>query len=306
VVMPNEKEFAPIGNRGTSEVIFSRSRDGGKTFDIANKVILSRPDLDAWIWNVLLVQLKDGTLVLTHALPFRRGTATDLVAWRSTDQGETWSGPRTVRHIGAPTQPSACGADISGASGWLTTQQGQAAVRRGSTVALVTVEDAAAQNGPAKIIMSTSTNGGIDWRSKTIIRSRLPITMQSIAANRHGQLGVVYDQVDVARANCSTSVIPARTIFRVSSDNGRTWSSTTVGPRSWNFGSAANNPLTGWWIGEFQSLAATPRGFTTITPQGAALTRGRNPRFSGAIGVMVANITTCPRRRHSERRRCSP
>jgi hypothetical protein len=62
-----------------------------------------------------------------------------------------------------------------------------------------------------------------------------------------------------------------------------------VGPRWWNFGSAGKKKLFGWWLGDFQSLTATPAGFTTITPQGQAL-QGPKIRLSGHTGIVVANV----------------
>ncbi len=116
--------------------------------------------------------------------------------------------------------------------------------------------------------------------------------MASIAANDKGQLGVVYNQVDLTHVDCARDLIPARTVFAVSSDRGRSWTSTLVGPAWWNFGSAGLNPIYGWWLGEFQSLTGTPNGFTTITPQGRALTPRPHPPIVGETGIVVADIHT--------------
>jgi hypothetical protein len=183
---------------------------------------------------------------------------------------------------------SVSGGDTAGAAG-------QQTVLNGRIVAFVTLDGAAAAAGRGAVVLSWSSDGGRRWHNRTILRTSRPILMPSLSAGRRGQLGLVYDEVDATAASCSPASIPTRTRFRQSSDAGAHWSTpVTVGAPKWNLASGARGTggFSGYFVGDYQSLAPIPHGFTTATVQGRPLgTRaGHQPSLSGDTGVMVARI----------------
>ena len=83
-----------------------------------------------------------------------------------------------------------------------------------------------------------------------------------------------------------------QTRFASSATGGDTWAArATIGPRSWNLAKAlrGSGGFSGYFVGDYQSIAPTPGGFTTVTVQGPALGRER-PAIRGANGVIVAGI----------------
>ena len=295
IVDANEDEGTPIGERGRTELLFYRSRDGGRTFDIAHKELAGTLRVHEWFWNAQLAELHNGTLVVTYAGPVIAGHSADLRSRTSTNQGATWSAPVVIRHNEATVAPNACGVPISGLLPF-PSQAGQTAVVDGHILAVASWVNPSAQGGPARIVVSVSDNAGRSWHEVRSITSNLSITMASIAGDNRGHLGVVYDQVDIRHTDCTAPAIPARTELAVATVHGGSgdevspWHTVTVGPRWWNFASSGKKKqIFGWWLGDFQSLNATPAGFTTITAQGAAL-QGTKVPLSGATGIIVGNV----------------
>lgn len=294
IVDANEDEGTPVGSRGATKLLFFRSRNGGRTFDIANMELAGTTQVHKWFWNAQLAQLGNGDLVVTYAGPVTAGHGANLQARISTDQGSTWSAPVVIRYDQAPVSSSACGEAIGGTLPF-PSQTGQTAVVDGHTLAVASLENPTAHGGPAHIVVSISTDGGHSWHQGANVTSALPITLASITGDNRGHLGLVYDQVDVTRANCAKPTIPARTRLAVATVGNRpgsmlsSWHTVTVGPSWWNFASAGKNKIVNWWMGDFQSLATTPTGFTTITAQGQSL-EGPKIQLSGHTGVIVTNI----------------
>jgi hypothetical protein len=121
--------------------------------------------------------------------------------------------------------------------------------------------------------------------------------LASVAAGRHGNLGLVWDEINTHAADCSGPTIPTRSRFAASDDAGKRWSSPlTLGAAWWNLASGlrGSGGFSGYFVGDYQALAATPSGFTTATVQGRPLVAGAPP-IKGDNGVMVANILSSGR-----------
>src|SRR5579862_5086402 len=119
------------------------------------------------------------------------------------------------------------------------------------------VEATAASAGRGGIILSRSDNGGLTWTSKPVIESRYPVTFASVAGTAAGQLALVWDENNIAGADCARNTIPARTLFATSSDGGATWQTTIVGAPWWNLATTKVHS-SGYYPGDYQAVAATP------------------------------------------------
>lgn len=71
----------------------------------------------------------------------------------------------------------------------------------------------------------------------------------------------------------------------------------TLGAAAWSIGSGVRGSggFSGIFIGDCQTIAVTPAGFTTATVQGQPLVAGAPP-IAGDTGVMVADVLIGHRR----------
>jgi BNR repeat-like domain len=300
-IWANEAFGLPVGARGAiNSLYFQMTSDHGATWSAPRAIDTTVGANDVFDTQGLSV-LDDGTLVATSSLPTSSlPNAPNMeLSWRSTDHGQTWQGPTFIRFASAGSTPAICGEtvfedDSLGASG---PQQ----VLDGRSVLFITRDGAAAAAGAGKIVLSRSDDGGLTWHSSTVYRSSQPIIMPSIAVN-HRQIGLVFDQIDTADVNCTTGTVPTRSEFAVASvhDHRHVTFGTpvTLGAESWNLesglrGGAVGLPagVEGYLFGDYQTLAATPGGFTTATAQGQPLAPG-GPPLTGLNGVIVANVST--------------
>ena len=206
----------PIGDRADGRLLFARSMDGGNTF--TETVLADAHDNTFLFGTPQLAELDDGTLVATSTLPDSLGGGTR--SYRSVDHGATWSSP------GAPQPSIDEGAELQecGAPVLFEGDTGQYAVLHGHTLLAVKTVNETPQ-GPARAYLLRSENGGQTWTASVTYRSPLPLGLASVATDRAGRIGMVFDQIDAANVNCSPSpTIPARSSFVVSNDEGRSWS----------------------------------------------------------------------------------
>ena len=65
-----------------------------------------------------------------------------------------------------------------------------------------------------------------------------------------------------------------------------------MGSSWWNLapGARGTGGFSGYFVGDYQSLAALPGGFTTVTVQGQPLAGPGRPRINGDTGVVVATL----------------
>jgi hypothetical protein len=234
-------------------------------------------------------------VVIASSLPAATG-GTQLLAFRSTDGGSTWSSGIPILLNNAATVPPfhICGSNFAPSG----SEPGQIATVGTNGVAIITLDQAAYAAGNGwQIVLSSSRDGGLTWASSTTIKSSLPITFASVAGNhdfsedRSGskhdgdshRYGILWDETDPSTANCSAGIEPERTRF-ASSEDGTHWTTPiTVGAPWWNVFSLD--------VGDYHSLAATPSGYTTIAPEGVALVADvHNPSIIGEDGNVVADI----------------
>lgn len=289
----NQAFGMPVGARGRTRLYFARTTNRGKTW--SRPITIARASRKAFFGNPQLSVLRNGTLVATSSLANPTG-ATNLLAWRSTDHGRHWRGPRLIRTAPDGTLAPICGQQVAGAG--TSAAQGQQTVLNGRSVVLVSSDGPAAAAGTGKLMLSRSNDAGKTWRTRTILRSSKPVLLASIAAGRHDSLGLLWDQIDSQHVDCATQTIPATARFAVSTHAGKRWSTpVTLGAKRWNLASGlrGSGGFSGYFVGDYQALASLPKGFTTATVQGEPLVPGAPP-ITGANGVMVANILTRSRR----------
>jgi len=283
----NQSFGLPVGDRGKTRLYFASTHNAGQTW--TRPTTVARGKRSDFFGTPEVSILRDGTLVATSSLA-RAAGGTRLLSWRSTDGGRSWHGRTVVAVTPAGGGPDFCGQAVAG--GDTGSASGQQIVRNGRTVMFVWLNGTAAAHGNGKIMLSQSSDSGKSWHTHAILRSRVPIFLASVAAESNGRVGVVWDRVRAKAVDCSAHRIPVQTRFATSVNGGRTWAArTTVGPRLWNLAKAlrGSGGFSGYFVGDYQSIAPTARGFTTVTVQGPALGRPR-PAIHGANGVVVASI----------------
>ena len=152
-------------------------------------------------------------------------------------------------------------------------------------------------SGEFKLVLTQSDDQGRSWHASGVITSRLPIGLPSVAVDGRGDIAVVYDEIKsdgiVCGDNPPNAEIPARTIVAVSRDRGHSWKTVTVGANWWNFGAGgAFKFFGGYWVADYQGIAATPHGFITATPQGPAMS-GKEPigGITGDMSIVAGEIS---------------
>jgi hypothetical protein len=285
----NQAFGLPVGDRGSTRLYFASTGDGGRSWSAPVTIAAGSPS--DFFGDPEISVLRDGTLVATSSLGNASG-GTDQLAWRSRDAGASWQGPFEIRQASAGGLATVCGQGIAGAD--TGAAAGQQTVAGGHTVELVTIDGAAEAAGHGQILLSSSSDGGRKWRTISVVNSASPVLLASVAAGPRGTLGLVWDELDLAHVDCSTAVpsIPARSVAAVSNGRGNHWSApVTLGASTWNIGSGlrGSGGFSGIFIGDYQSIAATPDGFTTATVQGQPFVADAPP-IAGDTGVMLANI----------------
>lgn len=287
----NQAYGLPVGTRrGATRLYFTVTHDHGVNWSTPVTVAAAGPS--GFFGNPQLSVLRDGTLVATSSLADAGGGTSEL-SWRSGDGGRTWRGPALIRVAVAGELAPICGESAS-AGADSSSASGQQTVAGGRSVLFVTSDGAAMAGGRGALVLSRSDDGGRTWRSWTIFRSPSPIILASVAAGHGGRLGLVLDRIDSGGTDCHFSIIPVRSEFAlVSASKVPTVASrpVTLGAQSWNLASGfrGSGEFGGYFLGEYQALAATPDGFTAITVQGRPIAPG-GPALTGKNGVIVSNV----------------
>lgn len=283
----NQSFGMPVGARGATELLFARTTDFGRTWSTPRHIADAQPD--DFFGSPQLSVLRDGALVATTSLANSSG-GTDLLAYRSTTHGRTWSDAVKIRTVTAGALSPICEQSVAGAD--TGSSAGQQTVIGGRIVAFVSLDGAAAAAGHGAIVLNTSSDGGRTWNKRIVLRRDAPVILASVAASRDGRLGLVWDEIDIAATDCTTARVPTRTRFAIGTRTGELGRAVTVGSPWWNLASGARGTggFSGYFIGDYQSLAALPGGFTTSTVQGQPLTGPGRPTINGDTGVVVATI----------------
>jgi hypothetical protein len=288
-VWRNQSFGMPVGQRGATELLFARTADWGRTW--TSPIRIAAGAATDFFGSPQLSVLRGGALVATSSLAAATG-GTNLLAYHSSDQGQTWSAPVLIRTAPPGALPAICGQSVAGAD--TGASSGQQTVVAGHTVVLIAQDGAAAAAGRGALVRSWSSDGGVSWHSSVVLRQAMPLLLASVTAGADGTVGLVWDEIDTAAVNCTTGTIPARTRFADSATLGASWSRpVTVGAPWWNLASGARGTggFSGYFIGDYQALAAAGPGFTTITVAGRPLVRGTTDLdISGQTGVIVATV----------------
>jgi hypothetical protein len=113
------------------------------------------------------------------------------------------------------------------------------------------------------VVMSRSTDGGRSWSTPTKVGnapSGASAFMPAVAVTSDGTVGVLYDDF---RNNTASPGLPTDVWLASSQDHGDTWSEQHVaGPFDMEKAPVAR----GYWVGDYQSLAASGRDFIMYFP----------------------------------------
>jgi hypothetical protein len=277
--MNNGAGLVPLP-RGEGQLLFSRSTDGGNTW--TTTVLQSTGSADTFPINSQLSETADGTLVYTY-----QDVARNLMAIHSTDAGTTWSAPVQVTPKVSVGTPNVCGVRIGN-----HTYTNHTAVVDGQTTYVAQVDNGSSGAGPGKIVLSKSSDGGQTWTTSVAVASPHQIVLAAIAANKRGQLGLGYIDLDAGSATCTGTqpAIPASARVRVSNDGGSSWSDPQlIGAPAWDINSGS---LAGG-LGDYMGIAATPSGFAVATVQGQPLTNASPPvPITGDSSVVVGEVVS--------------
>lgn len=263
--------------------VVARSDDGGLTWTQPTIVAIPPSHPGGRHVHPVISVLRDGSLVLTYGVIDPTQPEWQIVARRSVDAGATWSEEVTVR-TNAPEipEPSTCGIRFDRR----TFPSQHALVHGGREVSFVSVDASATLAAEGRIILSSSVDGGLTWTNRTVVESADVTTMPTVAADRRGRLGVLWNAVDVHAADCATRSLPTRTLFSASDDGGETWTGTVDIGEPWDMAGAFVGPdydVPRWWVGEYQGLATSNRGFVAATVQARS-------GLVGETGVFVATV----------------
>jgi hypothetical protein len=284
-VWRNQSFGLPVGTRGATRLDFAFTRDGGASWSAPVRIAAGSPS--DFFGNPQLSVLRNGMLVATSSLADSAGGA-DQLSWRSSDGGLHWDGPVTIRNAPGGSVAPICGQAAAG--GDTGAASGQQAVVDGRSVVLVTNDGPAAAADAGELLLSRSDDGGRTWQTAPLVRSQHPILLASIAANSRG-LGVVWDELNLLGVDCSGPTIPTRSMFAFLDGGRRSRDPATIGAAWWNLASGlrGSGGFSGYFVGDYQALAAAPGGFTTATVQGEPLVPDA-PSIDGKNGVMVARV----------------
>jgi len=258
----------------------ARSDDHGETWRPAS--VVAKPPDGGKIVHPTVSVLADGTLVATYGVIDPAASVWTIESQRSGDGGLIWSPPTLVRTNEPQGEPSTCGIAFDRRD-----YPSQQAVVAGGRIAIVSADAAASNAGHGKIVLSESGDDGATWSNTAVVTTEAMITQATVAADRHGRLGLLWDEVDVAHADCVTGSVPMATRVAIVGRRGRLATGqigTAWDARTTLVGPPYDSPR--WWLGEYQGLAGLDRGVAALTVQ------ARPALGAGDTGVFFAHTLT--------------
>jgi hypothetical protein len=284
------KRSGTFGESGVA--MFSRTTDGGDTWTPQREIHAPRPGT---LPDPTLIEvLPDGTLLYFFLLangspvigapeliPF------DVMVMRSTDLGDTWSEPQmigTIPHPVAPEDPET-GAEVR-AFPVIDT-----AIAKDGTAYVVWNEIFSEHS--SEIFFSRSRDGGRSWSAPgTVASVPTQAFIPGVAVAREGVVGVSWD--DFTGDVPGDDKLTTRVWFAHSHNGGRTWDRRRLGgpfdmlttPRTSSTGVA------GRFVGDYQGLAASGRGFVAVFAQGKTIGRRQHTArpVRGPSDILFARI----------------
>jgi hypothetical protein len=266
------KRLGTFGESGVA--MFSRSTDGGASWSPQQTVFTPAagdiPD------PTLIEVLPNGDLLYVFLLA--NGSTViggppipwEVMAMRSDDLGRTWSEPVQIAAIDNPVAPEdpKSGAEVRAFPVVDT------AVGRDGTVYVVWNEIFSEKR--SRISISRSRDGGRRWsKPKAVANRPTQAFVPAVAVAADGVVGVTFDDFTGDRAR--DDALTTRVWLFHSGNRGRTWTRQKIGgPFDMLTTSATSSTgVAGRFIGDYQGLAASGRGFVAAFAEGKALGRHR-------------------------------
>jgi hypothetical protein len=279
---------------GTSTVQFTRTTDGGQTWE-PDRASYTAPAGNV-AWNAKVEPLPDGTLVCLFTEEVLTGYAKKVPQYnyafsvmRSTDKGQTWSAPTKVLAQIPRSDPNPQdqvwwagvtdadnGKGISMIGAFHSTAVDP---RNGNLYAVWT--DARFSGGQSdSIAFSRSTDGGVTW-SDPIQVNRTPTNLPAldrqawyptVAVAADGTIGVSYYDLrfNDASRGCLTDYWLVQSPSKSSTDPASWTNETRLTDTSFDIEQSVSWSLGGanaYWLGDYQGLAAVGNGFGAVWAQ---------------------------------------
>ena len=233
---------------------FSRTSNGGASWESPQQIYY--PGNGGYAGANQLVVLPSGTLVDVFILGPSNSNASYIATLRSSDHGDTWTGPHIVS-----TNESINVVDARTQVG-VRTGIGfpSATVDPSSGAIYVTWEDARfSQHQRDGVALSKSTDGGVTWSTPAQV-NQVPAVQAfdpTVAVGAGGAVAITY--YDFRQATADVSTLPTDYWQVVSSDGGSTWRESQVaGP--FDMLRAARSGIA-YMLGDYGALAASGSNF---------------------------------------------
>jgi hypothetical protein len=287
------KRYGAEGESGVEQ--FAATADGGRTWTAPRPIYVPLPGT---LTDPTLIEvLPDGSLlnllIVANLTPFLPSSVPrqswQVIAQRSTDQGRTWSGATTVASIypAAPFDPD---------SGKV--------VRAYPVISTAVAPDGTAYvawneipvMGGSSVLLARSGDGGRTWGAPRLVRhSAGQAFLPTLAVARDGTLGITYDDTRNRRPGARelTTDVWAAT----SRDRGATWLETHLaGPfDALTAPESDSSGVQGLFVGDYQGLAALPRGFGAVFAQARPeAVHGPSDLFFARFGEAATPATAPP------------
>ena len=254
------------------QVFMSKTTDFGVHWT-APQLLLTGPSQDQTLGNVVVIDPRNGTLYDFFDLIINESNAhglrgTHVAFIKSTDGGATWSTPQVVGALDAVGVSDSANVDPSA-------DTPPATLRAADDIPEVAINPANGQlyavwqdsrfNGFAndETVISTSSDGGAHWSTPSLVNvhTGLAAFLPTVAVNSAGVVGVTYYQWPSAPTAGNE---PANLYIRHSTNAGNSTTAPTFdaptqldGP----FNMLAAPWAGGYFLGDYQGLAATGTGF---------------------------------------------
>jgi len=260
---------------------FARSADGGTTWAAA-RAIYDPGANSQTIGNQILV-LPDGTLVLffTQIDDAGGGFSAHYAVMRSTDHGDTWSAPvKLADALAVGARDPVSGAPVRDGANLIS-------VASSASGMLYAVWQDARFSGGARdgIAFAQSSDGGASWSAPVQINAvtSTQAFTPTVRVGANGKLGVSY--FDFRDDHGATGQLPTDYWLTVSGD-GNNWSETRVtGPFDLRNAPHDNG---GWFLGDYQALAALPEAFLPFFVRANADAGNRSDVYATRLAYTTA------------------
>lgn len=253
---------APCPGLFTGPTFFSRTRNGGQTWEKPHLIVPTGPN-EQTIGNVIVINQQTGVLYDFFNFIEENG-ANNIEMVSSTDQGSTWSKRQYVQRLFTTAEKRAAGC----ACGVVYPGDATKPVRTGDIIPEAAIDPSSGQlyviwqdgrpNGFQNdmLFASTSTGGGLagTWSKPTLVNpaSDKAAFTPAISVGEDGRVGVIY--YDFTPPLTSPDVLLTDTWFTATSGPGLSFGPRTLIGGPYNMEAAPN--ARGFFVGDYEGLAA--------------------------------------------------